>query len=66
MYACEVCISEAITLEVTAIDRARRVLRIIGKDNKERPPQVHKLGQAGSMGTTTGAYRPDHSSDTTS
>ena len=36
MYACELRISEAITLEVTAIDRARRVLRIIGKGNKER------------------------------
>ena len=36
MYACGLRISEAITLEVTAIDRARRVLRIIGKGNKER------------------------------
>ena len=36
MYACGLRISEATTLEVTAIDRARRVLRIIGKGNKER------------------------------
>ena len=36
MYACGLRISEAITLEVTAIDRARRVLRVIGKGNKER------------------------------
>ena len=36
MYACGLRISEASTLEVTAIDRARRVLRIIGKGNKER------------------------------
>ncbi len=36
MYACGLRISEAITLEVTAIDRARLVLRIIGKGNKER------------------------------
>jgi integrase/recombinase XerD len=36
MYACGLRISEAITLEVTAVDRARRVLRIIGKGNKER------------------------------
>src|SRR4051812_46108628 len=28
--------SEAISLEVTAVDRARRVLRIIGKGDKER------------------------------
>jgi integrase/recombinase XerD len=36
MYACGLRISEAITLQVTAVDRARRVLRIIGKGNKER------------------------------
>jgi site-specific recombinase XerD len=36
MYACGLRIGEAITLEVTAIDRAHRVLRIIGKGNKER------------------------------
>ena len=36
MYACGLRISEALTLEVTAVDRARRVLRIIGKGNKER------------------------------
>jgi site-specific recombinase XerD len=36
MYACGLRISEAIALEITAVDRARRVLRIIGKGNKER------------------------------
>lgn len=36
MYACGLRISEAATLEVTAVDRARMVLRIIGKGNKER------------------------------
>ena len=36
MYACGLRVSEATTLEVTAIDRARRVLRVIGKGNKER------------------------------
>ena len=36
MYACGLRISEATTLEVTAVDRARRVLRITGKGNKER------------------------------
>src|SRR5690349_4310356 len=37
MYACGQRISEAATLETSAIDRARTVLRIIGKGNKERP-----------------------------
>jgi integrase/recombinase XerD len=36
IYACGLRISEAISLEVTAVDRARRVLRIIGKGDKER------------------------------
>lgn len=36
MYACGLRIMEAATLEVGAIDRARMVLRIIGKGNKER------------------------------
>jgi integrase/recombinase XerD len=36
MYACGLRISEAATLEVGAIDRANKVLRIIGKGNKER------------------------------
>ncbi|MGP0054297.1 MAG: tyrosine-type recombinase/integrase [Steroidobacteraceae bacterium] len=36
MYACGLRISEATTLEVSAIDRANQVLRIIGKGNKER------------------------------
>ena len=36
MYACGLRIMEAAALPVTAIDRARMVLRIIGKGNKER------------------------------
>lgn len=36
MYACGLRISEATTLEVTAINRANRVLRIVGKGNKQR------------------------------
>ena len=36
LYGCGLRIGEATTLEVTAIDRPRRVLRIIGKGNKER------------------------------
>lgn len=36
IYACGLRISEAVTLEVTSIDRARLLLRIIGKGNKER------------------------------
>ena len=36
IYACGLRISEAATLEVTSIDRARLLLRIIGKGNKQR------------------------------
>ncbi len=36
MYACGLRISEATTLEVSAIDRANLVLRIVGKGNQER------------------------------
>jgi integrase/recombinase XerD len=36
MYACGLRTSEAITLEVGAIDRANQVLRVIGKGDKER------------------------------
>ncbi len=36
MYACGLRVGEATTLEISAIDRARRVLRIIGKGDKER------------------------------
>jgi integrase/recombinase XerD len=36
MYACGLRISEAATLEVGSIDRAHRLLRIIGKGNKQR------------------------------
>jgi site-specific recombinase XerD len=36
IYACGLRISEAATLEVTSIDSARLLLRIIGKGNKER------------------------------
>jgi len=36
MYACGLRISEAATLEIGAIDGNNRLLRIIGKGNKER------------------------------
>ena len=50
MYACGLRISEATTLEVTAINRAARVLRIIGKGNTERhvplpQPLLDELGR---------------------
>lgn len=36
MYACGLRIGEARTLEVSAVDRANRLLRVIGKGNRER------------------------------
>jgi integrase/recombinase XerD len=50
MYACGLRISEATKLEISAIDRANRVLRIIGKGNKERlaplpQPVLDELGR---------------------
>jgi integrase/recombinase XerD len=36
MYACGLRISEAATLEVTAIDGANGLIRVVGKGNKER------------------------------
>ena len=36
MYACGLRISEAVALEVGAVDKANLLLRIIGKGNKER------------------------------
>jgi integrase/recombinase XerD len=36
MYACGLRISEAATLEVTAVDGAAGLVRVIGKGNKER------------------------------
>jgi integrase/recombinase XerD len=50
MYACGLRISEATTLEVDAIDRANKVLRIVGKGNKERlvplpQPVLDELGR---------------------
>jgi len=36
MYACGLRISEATTLEASAIDRANQVLHVIGKGDKER------------------------------
>jgi site-specific recombinase XerD len=51
MNACSLRFSEAITLEVTAIDRARRVLRIIDKGNKEQLEPLHQpmLGELGRV-----------------
>jgi site-specific recombinase XerD len=50
MYACGLRISEATTLEISAIDRASQVLRIVGKGNKERlaplpQPILDELGR---------------------
>jgi site-specific recombinase XerD len=50
MYACGLRISEAATLEIAVVDRANKVLRIIGKGNKERlvplpQPVLDALGQ---------------------
>jgi len=52
MYACCLRISEAATLEVGAIDRAHRLLRITGKGNKQRlvplpAPVLDALGICG-------------------
>jgi integrase/recombinase XerD len=49
MYACGLRITEASTLEISAIDRANQVLRIVGKGNKERlvplpQPSLDELG----------------------
>ena len=50
MYACGLRISEATALEISAIDRASQVLRIVGKGNKERlvplpQPVLDELGR---------------------
>jgi integrase/recombinase XerD len=49
MYACGLRTSEATTLQVSAIDRANQVLRVVGKGNKERltplpQPVLDELG----------------------
>jgi site-specific recombinase XerD len=54
MYACGLRISEAATLEVTAIDTAQGVLRVIGKGDKERrvplpEPVLNDLRRTGSV-----------------
>src|SRR6516225_2268173 len=36
MYACGLRIGEAVTLEVSSVDKANQLLRVIGKGNKER------------------------------
>jgi site-specific recombinase XerD len=36
MYACGLRISEAVTLDISAIDSEQKLLRIIGKGNKAR------------------------------
>ncbi len=36
MYSCGLRIGEVTTLEISAVDRGRRLLRIVGKGNKER------------------------------
>jgi hypothetical protein len=44
MYACGLRISEATTLEVSAIDRANQVLRIVGKSLPRRRPGATRSG----------------------
>jgi len=49
MYACGLRISEATRLQISAVDRANQVLRVIGKGNKERlvplpQPMLDELG----------------------
>ena len=50
MYACGLRISEASTLEISAVDRGNHVLRIVGKGDKERlaplpQPILDELGR---------------------
>lgn len=54
VYACGLRISEALTLEIGAIDRANLTLRIIGKGDKERrvPLPQPVLAQLGRMWKT--------------
>jgi integrase/recombinase XerD len=42
MYACGFRVSEAATLEVTAIDGVNALVRVIGKGNKERQVPIPK------------------------
>ncbi len=68
MYACGLRISEALTLEVTAVDRARRVLRVIGKGNKERlvplpQPMVEALEQVWRTHHSRRWLFPNHRGD---
>jgi integrase/recombinase XerD len=68
MYACGLRIGEATTLEVTAVDRARRVLRIIGKGNKERlvplpQPILDDLGRLWRTHHNRRWLFPNHSGD---
>jgi integrase/recombinase XerD len=49
MYACGLRISEATRLQISAVDRANQVLRVVGKGNKERlaplpQPILNELG----------------------
>jgi integrase/recombinase XerD len=54
VYACGLRISEAMALEIGAIDRASLTLRVIGKGNKERrvPLPQPKLAELGRMWKT--------------
>jgi site-specific recombinase XerD len=68
MYACGLRVREATTLEITAVDRARRVLRVIGKGNKERlvPLPQPILDDLGRLWLTHRNHRwlfPNHHGD---
>ena len=68
MYACGLRISEATTLEVSAIDRANQVLRIVGKGDKERlvplpQPVLDELGRLWRTHRNPRWLFPNHSGD---
>jgi site-specific recombinase XerD len=66
MYACGLRISEASTLEVDAIDRANRVLRIVGQGNNWRLaplPVLDELGQLWRIHRNRRWLFPNHRGD---
>ena len=68
MYACGLRISEATTLEIGFVDRANRVLRIIGKGDKERlvplpQPTLDDLGHLWRIHRNRRWLFPNHRGD---
>jgi site-specific recombinase XerD len=62
MYACGLRITEAATLEVTAIDGINGFIRVIGKGNKERqvPLPQPVLAELRSLWKTVSGAPPPH------